>query len=63
MARCNERVAEKRFHRAQRKFAEALNAKIEAKRVYDKMKKYLEDSEAEYAAAQKNVENVLSEIG
>lgn len=63
MARCNEKIAEKRLHRAQRKFAEALSAQIEAKRLYDKMKKYLEDSEAEYVVAQKNAEGILAKIG
>lgn len=63
MARCNEKIAEKRLRRANRKFAEALDAQIEAERLYDKMKRYLEDSEVEYVNAQKNVEDVLAKIG
>ncbi len=63
MARCNERVAEKRLRRAMRKFTEACNAQVEAERLYEKMKRYLDDSEVEYAAAQKNVEDVLAKIG
>ena len=63
MARCNEKISEKRLCRAKKKFAEAIDAKIEANRFYDKMKSYLEDSEAEYVKAQKNVEDVLTKIG
>ena len=60
IARCNAKVAQKRMHRAQRKFAEAVNASIEAKRVYENMRRYLIDSENEYADAQKNVNDIIS---
>ena len=62
MARCNEKISEKRLHRAQKRFAEAVDNYIEAKRFYEKMKSYLEDSEVEYANANKELEEILSKL-
>ena len=63
MARCNEKIAERRLRRANEKIAEARNAYDYAKRTYDKMKNYLLDSDREYAEAKKNVEDILAKIG
>ncbi len=43
-ARCNVKVAKKRLHRAMKKKIEAMEALLEAKRHYDQMSQYLDDS-------------------
>lgn len=63
VARCNAKVAEKRLYRAQRKFAEAIEAKIEANDFFTKMQSYLIDSENEYEDALNNLEDMLSLLG
>lgn len=62
MARCNEKVSKKRLNRAKRKFAEARDALIEAKRVYEKMSSYLTDSEVEHEQAKKDVADILFKL-
>lgn len=43
-ARCNEKVAIKRYNRAERKYHEALDALQEAEAQVQKMKKYMNDA-------------------
>lgn len=43
-ARCNEKVAQKRYARAESKFAEAEEKLAEAQNYYDRMKEYMNDS-------------------
>ena len=61
-ARCNEKVAEKRFKRAQRKFKEAFDNFVVTQRYFEKMKKYLQDSEAAYEWSKNNVASVLKQF-
>lgn len=63
MARCNEKIAERRLRRAKEKIAESRSAYEYAKRTHEKMKNYLLDSDKEYAEAKKNVESILAKIG
>ena len=62
MARCNEKIAEKRVKRAQRKFKEAHDAYVVAKRFYENMTKYLDDSLIAHAEAKKNVADILDKL-
>lgn len=61
-ARCNEKIAEKRVSRANRKFEEAYNDYVIAKNYYERMKQYYEDSLVSLAEARDNVANVLNKI-
>ena len=61
-ARCNDRVAEKRLKRAQKKFAEANEALTVAKRQYEKMKKYVEDAQVSCAESAEYVEDLLDKL-
>lgn len=58
-ARCNAKIAEKRVKRALRKFAEAQQNCIEAKRYNEKMKNYLVDAEAALMSADQDVQHLL----
>lgn len=58
-ARCNAKIAEKRQKRAFRKFAEAQQNCIEAKRYNEKMKNYLADAEAALTSAKQDVQHLL----
>ena len=62
VARCNEKIAEKRVKRAKRKFKEAHDDYVSAKRFYDDMTKYLDDSLVAHADAKKYVEDVLAKL-
>ena len=62
MARCNEKIAEKRMKRASRKFAEARQSLIVAKQFYEDMSKYLDDAIASYDEAKHNVNSVRSKL-
>ena len=62
MARCNEKIKEKRVKRAKRKFKEAHDAYVVAKRFYENMTKYLDDSLVAHAEAKKNVEDILAKL-
>ena len=61
-ARCHEKIAEKRVKRAARKAAEAQEAFMVAKRYYERMNKYLEDSVDNLATARAYVDDVLNMI-
>lgn len=61
-ARCNEKISEKRMKRAARKAAEAQEAFIVAKRYYERMNKYLEDSVDNLHTARAYVDDVLNYI-
>ena len=61
-ARLDEKIAEKRFKRASRKFEEARNALIVAQEYYDRMYKYYEDSAVRLGDARVNSVNVLNKI-
>ena len=61
-ARCNEKIADKRLSRAKRKFAEATNDYMIAKRYYERMKQYMIDAEVSLAEARHNVADVLSKF-
>ena len=43
-ARCNEKIADKRYKRSKKKIREAEKAVLEATRFYDNMRHYHEDS-------------------
>lgn len=58
-ARCNLKIAEKRKQRAMKKFMEAQQNLIEAKRYNEKMKNYLTDSEASLLDAEREVKELL----
>lgn len=62
VARCNEKIAEKRMKRAARKFAEAHEALVVAKRYYERMSKYYDDSVANLHTATVYVDDVLNHI-
>ena len=62
MARCNEKVAEKRLRLAHRKFVEANEALIAAKRQYEKMANYLNNSADELKQAQEDVANIIASM-
>lgn len=57
MARCAEKIAAKRMHRAQKELAKAEHAATLAKRRVDKMKNYLNDSAAALKVATDNREH------
>ena len=62
MARCCEKIAEKRLKRAKRKLVEAQNDYITSKQYYERMKEYFYDSEDALAASHKNVEDILNKL-
>lgn len=61
-ARCNDRVAEKRLKRAQKKLAESTDALIMAQRQYEKMQKYVEDAQVSCAESAEYVEDLLNKL-
>ena len=61
-ARCNEKVAEKRFSRAQKKVKEAYDDYVVALRYLERMKKYCEDAEVDLVDARNYVNDVLLKI-
>lgn len=62
MARCNEKIAEKRVKRAIRKHQEAYGAYISSRRFYESMAKYLNDAIASHEESHKNVEDILAKL-
>ena len=58
-ARCNEKVAEKRVKRAEKKVKEAYDDFRVALRHLERMTKYCEDAEADLVDAQNYVNDVL----
>ena len=61
-ARCNAKVAEKRYRRAKGKIAEAETQVKYATRFYDKMRHYYEDSWVALNNARRDVQNVVDEL-
>jgi hypothetical protein len=61
-ARCNAKVAEKRYRRAKGKIAEAETQVKDATRFYDKMRHYYEDSWVALNSARKDVQNIVDEL-
>ena len=62
MARCNEKIAEKRMRRAMRKFNEAQKDFVAAKQFYENMAKYFDDASASYAESQRHVAEVRAKF-
>ena len=62
MARCNEKIAEKRFKRAQRKYDEACADYLTANRYLGRMSAYLTDAHKSLIDARENVTSVLNKI-
>ena len=62
IARCNEKIADKRVKRAMRKHTEAYEAYIAARRFYEKMVEYLNDSLIAQDEAKKRVEDILASL-
>ena len=58
-ARCNEKVASKRFNRAKKKVKEAYDDYVVALRHLERMKKYCEDAASDLVDAQNYVNDVL----
>ena len=61
-ARCNERIAKKRHARASKKIVEAQRLLDEARKHYEKMTEYFNDSQSEASKASINVQKVLKEM-
>ena len=61
-ARCNERIAKKRHVRASKKIVEAQRLLDEARKHYEKMTEYFNDSQSEASKASINVQKVLKEM-
>lgn len=61
-ARCNEKVAAKRYARAQAKYIEALNERDAAIRHLDEMKEYMNDSFVAMNEAAQACDNLIKEI-
>ena len=62
MARCAEKIATKRMHRAQKELAKAERAAEAAQRRVDKMKSYVADSSAAWMIATANRVNFEREF-
>lgn len=63
VARCNEKVSEKRLKRAKRKVAEAYNDYIVAKTYYERMQKYLDGAQIGFDEAKREVEDIVAKLG
>ncbi len=61
-ARCNEKIAKKRYARSKRKIREAEDAVLVATRRYDAMRHYHEDAYLAANHASKYVKDLLSEL-
>ena len=61
-ARCNERIAAKRYARAQVKYIEACQERDEAINKVDRMKEYLNDSFIAMNEASQACDNLIKEI-
>ncbi|MBR6253121.1 MAG: hypothetical protein IKR04_04725 [Clostridia bacterium] len=61
-ARCNYRIANKRYERAQAKYAEAQKQLISAQQYLDKMKEYMTDSFLAANEAAQFCDNIIKEI-
>ena len=61
-ARCNAKIAEKRYKRSVCKINEAIELVAEAGRFYDKMKHYNDDSRTALIEAERLVDTLVSEM-
>lgn len=61
-ARCNCRIANKRYERAQAKYVEAQKQFVCAQRYLDKMKEYMTDSFLAANEAAQQCDNIIKEI-
>ncbi len=61
-ARCNEKVARKRYARAQMKYIEACKARDEAIMQVDAMKEYMNDSFIAMNEAAQDCDNIIKQI-
>lgn len=61
-ARCNEKIAAKRVKRAQKKFVEAHNELMDAKRFYGRMEQYFIDANDQLKQAHEGVNSLISEM-
>ena len=61
-ARCNLKIAQKRYRRASSKYQEAANASIKAKNQLDKMRTYYCDATDGYDAAAAELKSVLANL-
>ena len=61
-ARCNDKIAVKRYNRAKQKLAEAEKAVADAAKFYDAMRHYQEDAFLAKLNASKIVKETLSEL-
>lgn len=61
-ARCNDKIAAKRYNRAKQKLAEAEKAVADAAKFYDAMRHYQEDAFLAKLNASKIVKETLSEL-
>ena len=61
-ARCNEKIAAKRYVRAQAKYIEACEARDIALAQVDKMKEYMNDSFIAMNEASQACDNIIKEI-
>ena len=62
IARCNEKIAEKRYKRATKKFDEARKALNDAEAYYNKMYAYYQDSAVSLGDARLNTLEVISRV-
>ena len=61
-ARCNEKVAQKRYARAQMKYVEAMAARDKALAEVDRMRSYMNDSFIAMNEAAQECDNIIKEI-
>lgn len=61
-ARCNEKIAQKRYNRAQSKYIEACKVRDAALLEVDKMKEYMNDSFIAMNEAAQTCDNIIKEI-
>lgn len=62
IARCNQKIAEKRAKRAGSKVSKAMEELIEAQKYLTRMQHYLVDANVAADEAEKNVESILKNI-
>lgn len=61
-ARCNAKIATKRYMRAQKRFAEAVHDQVQATKHAEEMSDYLCDSRNAVINAQKELDNLVKDI-
>ena len=61
-ARCNEKIAQKRYARAKRKYSEACEAAIAATAQVERMREYMNDSYIAMNEASQDCDNIIKSI-